>query len=164
MRRSGLGSHRARLGFVQSCCHPRSADAPAHGLSQDRVPRVAFLGFRELAKAELSSEQYRLYSTRLFLWFLTSKTWNFRFQLESNKIMIAFRFRQQPRGCSAPTDEFQGGAGLELLLLNLTLAEAKARSSLLTHGISPQESLIFWGRRRKVRSCGFYLWGSQICL
>lgn len=36
-------------------------------------------------------------------------------------------------GCSTPTDEFQGGAGLELLLLNLILAEAKARSLLLTH-------------------------------
>lgn len=91
-------SHHARLGFVQSCCHPRSADAPAHGLSQDRVPRVAFLGFLELAKAELSSEQYRL----CFLWFLTNNTWNFRFQLESNKIMIAFLFRQQPWDVQLP--------------------------------------------------------------
>lgn len=36
-------------------------------------------------------------------------------------------------GCSTPTDDFQGGAGLELLMLNLTLAGAKGRSSLLTN-------------------------------
>lgn len=58
-------------------------------------------------------------------------------------------------GCSTPTDEFQGGAGLELLLLNLTLAEAKAQSSLLTHGISPQGSLIFWAKGERLEVVAF---------
>lgn len=143
-------SHHARLDFVQSCCHPSSADALAHGLAQDRVPRVAFLGFRELAQAELFSEQYRLHAS-IGLFSLVPHKQNLEFQIsvEEQQNYDSFSILTAALGCLTPTDEFQGGAGLELLLLNQTFAEAKARSSHLTHGISPQGSLIFWWQKEK---------------